>query len=66
MANSKWGTKRMCLSCGKRFYDMRRGPIICPTCDAPFELSSGAAEARPSAAATPYKKAWRKPGRAGR
>ena len=40
MANSKWGTKRMCLSCGKRFYDMRRDPIFCPACDAPFELST--------------------------
>ena len=42
VANSKWGTKRMCLSCGQRFYDMRREPIVCPSCDAPFELNSPA------------------------
>ncbi|MBT3627399.1 MAG: TIGR02300 family protein [Rhodospirillaceae bacterium] len=38
MANPKWGTKRMCLGCGKRFYDMQRSPIACPSCDAPFEI----------------------------
>ena len=42
MVNSKWGTKRLCLGCGKRFYDMRRDPIICPGCDAPFEVSAPA------------------------
>ncbi len=42
MANSKWGTKRLCLGCGKRFYDMRRNPIICPGCDVPFEVSAPA------------------------
>ena len=40
MVNSKWGTKRLCLGCGKRFYDMRRDPIVCPACDAPFEASA--------------------------
>jgi len=39
VVNSKWGTKRLCLGCGKRFYDMRRDPIICPGCDALFEVS---------------------------
>ena len=42
VANSKWGTKRMCLSCGQRFFDMRRELIVCPSCDAPFELNSPA------------------------
>ena len=39
MANPKWGNKRTCFGCGKQFYDMRREPIICPGCDAPFEFS---------------------------
>ena len=39
VVNSKWGTKRLCLGCGKRFYDMRRDPIVCPTCDTSFEVS---------------------------
>ncbi len=38
MANSKWGTKRACLGCGKPFYDMQRTPIVCPSCDVPFEI----------------------------
>ncbi|MDA0229724.1 MAG: TIGR02300 family protein [Proteobacteria bacterium] len=40
MADSKWGTKRLCLGCGKRFYDMRRDPIICPGCEVPFEVGA--------------------------
>ena len=27
------GTKRTCTSCGERFYDLDRDPIICPACD---------------------------------
>ena len=42
VVNSKWGTKRLCLGCGKRFYDMRRDPIVCPACDTPFEVSAPA------------------------
>jgi len=42
VVNSKWGTKRLCLGCGKRFYDMRRDPIVCPACDASFEVSAPA------------------------
>ena len=40
VVNSKWGTKRLCLGCGKRFYDMRRDPIVCPACDTSFEVSA--------------------------
>ena len=42
VVNSKWGTKRLCLGCGKRFYDMRRDPIVCPACDTSFEVSTPA------------------------
>jgi uncharacterized protein (TIGR02300 family) len=28
----EWGTKRICLNCGARFYDMNRDPIVCPAC----------------------------------
>jgi len=30
----EWGVKRTCNSCGAKFYDLRRDPIICPKCDA--------------------------------
>jgi len=31
------GQKRVCLSCGTRFYDLNRQPIVCPSCAATFE-----------------------------
>ncbi|MEK0084453.1 TIGR02300 family protein [Benzoatithermus flavus] len=38
MAKPEWGTKRTCQSCGARFYDFGRSPIICPACGAVFDL----------------------------
>ena len=32
MAKPEWGSKRICLNCGARFYDMNREPITCPAC----------------------------------
>ena len=34
MAKPEWGTKRICQSCGARFYDFGRSPITCPACGA--------------------------------
>jgi uncharacterized protein (TIGR02300 family) len=40
------GTKRMCLACETRFYDLGRSPIICPSCTAEFvPVTRRAAEA---------------------
>lgn len=30
------GLKRICASCGTKFYDMGKTPIICPSCGAEF------------------------------
>lgn len=30
------GLKRICTSCGGRFYDMNNRPIMCPACDTEF------------------------------
>ena len=38
MAKPEWGTKRICQSCGARFYDFGRSPIVCPACSAVFDL----------------------------
>jgi uncharacterized protein (TIGR02300 family) len=38
MAKPEWGAKRLCASCGERFYDLNRDPITCPSCGALFEL----------------------------
>lgn len=32
MAKPEWGTKRICPSCGERFYDLQREQIACPEC----------------------------------
>lgn len=37
MAKAEWGTKRTCTTCGARFYDLQRDPIICPKCGAENE-----------------------------
>ena len=37
MAKPEWGLKRSCLSCGVRFYDLKRDPIICPNCNTEFD-----------------------------
>jgi uncharacterized protein (TIGR02300 family) len=30
------GLKRICMSCGARFYDLNKKPIICPSCTVEF------------------------------
>ena len=37
MAKPEWGVKRQCNSCGSRFYDLNRTPIVCPKCGAAYE-----------------------------
>lgn len=32
MAKPELGTKRVCVSCGARFYDLTRQPAVCPKC----------------------------------
>ncbi len=46
----EWGTKRLCASCGARYYDMHRSEIVCPACGAPFD-ADGAKRSRRTAAA---------------
>src|SRR5271169_625372 len=37
VAKPEWGTKRICPSCGTRYYDLLRKPVICPKCSVPFD-----------------------------
>ncbi|MDR0968457.1 MAG: TIGR02300 family protein [Holosporaceae bacterium] len=37
MDREDWGVKRICLSCGARFYDFNKSPIVCPSCSAIFD-----------------------------
>lgn len=36
MAKPDLGTKRICASCGTKFYDLNKSPIICPRCETVF------------------------------
>ena len=36
MAKSELGTKRLCASCGAKFYDLSKDPIVCPKCETVF------------------------------
>ena len=35
------GTKRVCQSCGSKFYDLNRDPIVCPICQTVYQASPG-------------------------
>ncbi len=49
MAKPEWGTKRECLKCGARYYDLRRDPIVCPKCDSVYEAEPAKGKARAAA-----------------
>ena len=50
MAKPELGTKRLCGSCGVKFYDLSKDPILCPKCGTQFVVV--APVSRASAAAT--------------
>ncbi|WP_350335329.1 TIGR02300 family protein [Coralliovum pocilloporae] len=42
MAKPELGTKRTCLSCSAKFYDLQKSPIFCPKCGSEFEVATAA------------------------
>lgn len=64
MAKPEWGTKRMCPSCGARYYDLGKEPVVCPSCGTVLDLkatkSSGSAAAS-KAKPKPEKEVKKKP-----
>jgi len=40
LAKPDLGTKRICLTCATKFYDLDRSPILCPKCGAPFQIAA--------------------------
>ena len=40
MAKPELGTKRLCTSCGVKFYDLSKDPIVCPKCNTVLELAA--------------------------
>ncbi len=59
MVKPEWGTKRICPSCGARYYDLHKQPPICPVCGTMFdpELLLRSRRARPAPVEEPVKKA---------
>ena len=45
------GTKRQCQSCGTKFFDMNRSPIVCPKCGTVYQAVVARAAPRAAAAA---------------
>ena len=39
MSKPARGIKRVCQSCGARFYDLGRTPIVCPSCQAVYQVT---------------------------
>jgi len=39
MSKPARGTKRVCPSCGARFYDLNRTPIVCPACQSIYQAA---------------------------
>ncbi len=38
VAKAELGTKRLCPSCGAKFYDLKKKPPVCPKCETEVEL----------------------------
>ena len=51
MAKAELGTKRLCASCGAKFYDLNKDPITCPKCNTVFQVAAVAPRTRPDPAA---------------
>lgn len=57
MAKPEWGAKRVCQSCGARFYDMQKEPPVCPVCGTVFDPEViNRARRRPRPASAPVAK----------
>ena len=39
MAKPELGIKRLCASCGAKFYDLHKSPIVCPKCSTVYEVT---------------------------
>jgi uncharacterized protein (TIGR02300 family) len=54
VAKPELGTKRLCASCGAKFYDLNHDPIVCPKCGTVYEVAPVPTRGgRPEAAARP-------------
>jgi uncharacterized protein (TIGR02300 family) len=47
VAKPELGTKRTCPSCGRKYYDLNREPIVCPNCGTVFVIAAPLRPERP-------------------
>jgi uncharacterized protein (TIGR02300 family) len=59
MTKPELGTKRLCVHCGAKFYDLNHAPINCPKCGAVFEAAVASSRGRPGAARAPVREVER-------
>ena len=52
VSKPEWGVKRLCQSCGTKFYDLQRAPIICPSCGTEADRESPLKSRRSRSAAS--------------
>jgi uncharacterized protein (TIGR02300 family) len=50
VAKPELGTKRLCASCGAKFYDLNKDPIHCPKCGTVYVVAPVVSRGRPEAA----------------
>ncbi len=57
MAKAEWGSKRICPSCGARYYDLMKplGEIVCPKCSTQYDPEAFLKTRRARVAAVPEK-----------
>jgi uncharacterized protein (TIGR02300 family) len=48
VAKPELGAKRQCHSCGAKFFDLNKDPIVCPKCGAMFQGAAARAERAPA------------------
>ena len=57
MVKAEWGSKRICPSCGSRYYDLMKplGEIVCPKCGTQYDPEAFLKTRRARVAAVPEK-----------
>ena len=53
VAKPELGSKRLCGSCGAKFYDLNKDPIVCPKCHTAMPAAAITARSRPEPVAAP-------------
>lgn len=56
LSKPELGTKRDCPSCGAKFYDLNKNPVVCPKCKHEYVPDSGAKARRAKPAEKPKEK----------